>query len=90
MRYVPEQKWVVRLRAEWTQRSGHETTKQRIAVRSARPQACAALQTRHEALSNSNQSRERKQASFTVPSVIGAKTQDGILAIEWLRGDSLL
>lgn len=83
VRYVPEQKWVIRLRAEG--RKG--VKKRRIAVRSASPELCARLKTRHSQLAKWAKGCE---SGLVVPPVIGADIESGLLAVEWLRGESLV
>ncbi|HEY3242203.1 MAG TPA: hypothetical protein VGM03_02540 [Phycisphaerae bacterium] len=99
LRYVPEQKWLVRLRA-----TGHvmdglaeaprtilsssaERTplnKRSIAVRAAGRTACAELLIRHLRLA------ETGAPAFRVPGVVGVDLDRGLLATEWLRGHTLL
>lgn len=78
VRYVPERKWIVRLRVD-----GKAGQKRRIAVRAASEEACTVLQRRHEALSGAD-------LPFRVPALVGADLEQGLLAVEWIRGDTLL
>lgn len=87
IRYVPEQKWVVRLRAEWGNRGSGESHKRRIAVRAAASSACAVLEARHHALAALS---EDDRTSFVVPPVVGGQVDHGLLAVEWMRGVSLV
>ncbi|UCF22915.1 MAG: aminoglycoside phosphotransferase family protein [Ralstonia sp.] len=86
VRYVPEQKWIVRLRAEGIDRSG-SCTKRRIAVRAASASGCAALARAHQTFAEF-----ARQAGnlFVVPAVVGCDTKQGLLGVEWIRGDSLV
>ncbi len=85
LRYVPEQKWVVRLRAEGRVGGSGETLKRRIAVRCTPTAVCEALAARHAVLAQASDG-----AAFRVPAVVGADTDQGILAVEWNRGESLI
>lgn len=86
VRYVPEQKCVVRLRAEWTQADGVAKT-QRIAVRCASTPACEALDHRHRWVAAHI---ERSGPGIAVPRVVGCDAKLGLLAVEWLRGETLI
>lgn len=86
VRYVPEQKWVVRLRADVTNASG-ETRKHRIAIRSCSPGLCATLLSRHQHLSEVSSNSD---LGFVVPKVVGGSVASGLLAVEWRRGHSLV
>ncbi|MHC5111961.1 MAG: phosphotransferase family protein [Planctomycetota bacterium] len=82
LRYVPEQKWVIRLRA-----TGDATfKKERLAVRCGRPDDIRALRDRHEQLSSST----KKSSTFRVPSAIGTTEGDHVLGVKWIKGESLL
>lgn len=85
VRYVPEQKWIVRLRAEGRTRGGEDAGKKRIAVRSADGDLCARLAERHRTLS----AFSRASGLFVVPDVIACEPEQGLLAIEWIRGGRL-
>lgn len=87
VRYVPEHKWIVRLRAETTERGSGARRKRRIAVRCASPKSCSTLLAHHSALARA--AREGN-AAFDVPGVVGDNVNQGILAIEWNRGQSLI
>jgi aminoglycoside phosphotransferase len=99
LRYVPEQKWIVRLRAtgddiddasdgSWPIRSwnsqGTPLNKRSIAVRAAGRIACAELLVRHLRLA------EAAPATFQVPGVVGVDLERGLLATQWRRGQTLL
>ena len=85
LRYVPEQKWVVRLRAEGRVAGSDATLKRRIAVRCTSTTMCESLASRHAVLA-----KAPNGAAFRVPSVVGCEADQGILAVEWNRGESLL
>ncbi|MFQ5491317.1 MAG: phosphotransferase family protein [Phycisphaerae bacterium] len=86
VRYVPEQKWVVRIRAQSVPDDAGASTKRRIAVRSAAPEACRKLAARHRALSHL---ASDGSMPFGVPRVVGLAESDAILATEWIRGQKL-
>lgn len=87
VRYVPEQKWVARLRAETRPGDGGASRKLRIAVRCSSPDSCATLLYRHVALTGA---ASESGAAPIVPRVVGASVEEGILAVEWNRGQSLI
>ncbi len=87
VRYVPEQKWVIRLRAEGTATADGTRSKHRIAVRCASPDACTELARRHTALA---EGLGTGSEVFRVPAVVGMSDEKYLLAVEWIRGDSLL
>ncbi len=87
VRYVPEQKWVVRLRAEWSSATGQTPVKKRLAVRSASPASCRTLLSRHQALTKH---AACARPDFTVPTVLGGDVDRGLIAVEWLRGNTLV
>jgi hypothetical protein len=87
VRYVPEQKWVVRLRAEWSSATGGTPVKRRLAVRSASPASCRTLLSRHHALT---QQAASGHSGFTVPAILGGDVDRGLIAFEWLRGNTLV
>ncbi len=87
MRYVPEQKWVVRLRACASHRSSGKVQQRRIGVRLASPTSCAALLKRHLALRRPS---EQADAAFRVCKVVGHNIPAGLLAVKWTKGMTLL
>ncbi len=88
VRYVPEQKWIVRLRAELDGWSDHRgSNKQRIAIRSASPESIEKLTHRHRALAKLSTNPE---SSFQVPAVVGASIDKGLLGVEWIRGHQVI
>jgi hypothetical protein len=86
VRYVPEQKCVVRLRAEWTATDGAVVTR-RVAVRSAPTASCERLERRHRQVCDCVGGGA---SGFVVPAVVGFDARRGLLALGWLRGDSLI
>ena len=87
IRYVPEQKWVVRLRADVASGDGPEPEQTRIAVRSAPPDACAALRDRHMHL---RRIAKRDTPDLIVAKVIGDDVESGFFAVNWIQGKTLL
>jgi aminoglycoside phosphotransferase (APT) family kinase protein len=86
IRYVPEYKWIIRLRAE-VRSGGGEVSKQRIAVRCSSPASCHRLAARHEAVSKALAGYSRV---VRVPGLVGVGVDQGLLAVEWDRGEALL
>lgn len=87
VRYVPEQKWIIRLRADGVDpRSGAES-KRRIAVLAAQSRQCELVAARHRALAAWVRDND---APFTIPDVVGQSHDLDLIALEWLRGDALL
>lgn len=86
VRYVPEQKCVARLRADWHQRDGSSETR-RIAVRCGSTTACELLEHRHRWVAAHIKSRGM---GIAVPGVVGCEADRGLLAVEWLRGETLV
>lgn len=86
LRYVPEQKWIVRLRAETVDRSTGKVRKRRVVIRSASPSACATLLARFTAIRRI--SKESK-TPFHAVKVIGHDAELGLLAVKWAQGKSL-
>ncbi len=84
IRYVPEQKWIIRLRARGAQCQGGAPGKRSIAVRISSPPTCHSLLRRHRAMRS-----DAARATFTVPRVVGADPSSGLLATEWAKGASL-
>ncbi len=87
VRYVPEQKWIVRLRAELTGSNHAKRTKCRLAVRAASPTVIAALEARHNLL---NESPKETGPRFQIPRVVGVDRDGGLLATQWIRGDNIV
>jgi aminoglycoside phosphotransferase (APT) family kinase protein len=86
VRFVPEQKCVVRLRAEWKRADGTTETR-RIAVRCGSTSACESLEHRHRRVAAHF---DGSNLGIAVPRVVGCDAQRGLLAVEWLRGESLI
>lgn len=87
IRYVPEQKWVVRLRCVGRHRDTDALRKRRIAVRSASPESCATLLYRHTVLHGLSRHADAK---FFVPTVVGEDVASGLLAVKWVHGIALV
>lgn len=86
VRYVPEQKWVVRLRASWKDGTSDEDVR-RVAVRACPPSTCAVLAKRHRQLSANGDTGKRM---FRIPKVVGESRNQGLLGVEWIRGSTLI
>jgi len=88
VRYVPEQKWIVRLRAELDGWSDHRgSNKKRIAIRAGSPESIDKLARRHQALAEPTASTGPR---FLVPDVVGTSKDNGLLGVEWIRGHHLI
>lgn len=86
LRYVPEQKWIARLRAETIQQASRKVHKRRIVIRSASPPLCATLLARFAALRRF--SKESK-TPFHAVRVVGHDARLGLLGVKWAQGRSL-
>lgn len=87
VRYVPEQKWVVRLRAVWNSNGSTDDEIRRLAVRACRSSTCERLVQRHRefaAMKNAG------QAAFRIPELVGHSSDRGLLGVEWIRGATLI
>ena len=87
LRYVPEQKWVVRLRAEPVHHGGGKVHKRRITVRCASPSLCATLLNRHQSL---RRCAKESKSLFHAARVVGYDAQLGLLAVKWAHGLNLV
>lgn len=87
VRYVPEQKWIVRLRAEGRTETGADAEKRRVAVRAASPVSVERLCERHGRIASVARGTD---GLFVAPRIIGADPQQGLLAAEWIRGEPLI
>jgi len=87
MRYVPEQKWIVQLRAQCRDHVAEETVKRAIAVRSADSESCRALYDRTLDVRRALVNTER---GFRVPKPVALDHRLGLLAVQWMWGRSLL
>ncbi len=88
VRYVPEQKWIVRLRAELDGWSDHRgSNKKRIAIRAGSPESIDKLARRHQALAEPTVSTGPR---FLVPDVVGTSHDNSLLGVEWIRGHHLI
>ena len=86
IRYVPEQKWIAKMRAKATRPNGGEPSVKSIALRGTTPQVCTTLTRRHRQLGHGLEGR----GGFVVPAVVGTVEDQGILAVKWMRGDPLI
>lgn len=86
LRYVPEQKWIARLRAEAVQQASGQVRKRRIVIRSVSPPLCATLLARFAALRRF--SKESK-TQFHAVRVVGHDARLGLLAVKWAQGRNL-
>lgn len=86
IRYVPEEKWIARLRAEVSVAGIAEPVKRRIAIRCSSPAACERLARRQTGVFDAL----AESSAIRVPKVVGAEFTSGLLAIAWDRGESLL
>jgi aminoglycoside phosphotransferase (APT) family kinase protein len=86
IRYVPEQKWLAKMRARVTGPASAATKVKSIALRGTTPRASAVLAQRHRMLGRCLDPAD----GFVVPAVVGADEAQGILAVKWLRGDPLI
>lgn len=86
LRYVPEQKWIARLRCRGFERSSQQPAKRSVAVRSAGRDAVMNLTHRHAVLARS---AKRGAISFDVPDVVGVEPTVGLVAVEWIKHLSL-
>ena len=83
IRYVPEQKCVVRVRAEF--RGSHGPTTRRIAVRCSAPATCCELARRHQSL----HAQLNRDSVLDLAPVVGLDPKRGLLGLEWVRGETL-
>ncbi len=86
VRYSPEYKWIVRLRAEVELPGAKDRVKRRIAVRCAAPKSCRQLAERHLAVAAALSGCE----NVRVPALIGVRDDLGVVAVEWDRGDPFI
>lgn len=86
IRYVPEQRWIAKYRAQAVARDGTSTRVKSIALRGTTPRVCAELARRHRILTRQLSDGQR----LVVPAVIGADETTGLLAVKWVRGEGLV
>lgn len=86
IRYVPEEKWIARLRAEVTMAGGCKPVKRRIAVRYCSAAACENFIRRQTAVADALAGSDRAR----VPELVGAECSTGLAATAWDRGHPLL
>ncbi len=87
LRYVPEQKWIVRLSATCHDSVAERDEKRTIAVRSANVKACQTIYSRMVAL---RRARKNFGSLFRVPKPVAFDAQLGLLAVRWVWGDTML
>lgn len=86
IRYVPEQKFITRLRPSSRTGAEHGPTKG-IALRLTLPDVARELIRRHETVT---QQTADASVPLHVPRVLGADAPQGLMAIKWIGGDMLL
>ena len=84
LRYVPESKFVARMRER---NSDQEVQQDGLAVRVCDVHRAKALIHRHRETRRLLKGRPR---ALDVPRVIGADEEQGIVGVEWIKGDGLL
>ncbi len=87
LRYVPEQKWIVRLSAQCHDADKGADEKRTIAVRSADAGLCRTLHDRSRALRRAVREHE---GAFHVPRAMVLDADLGLMATRWAWGDSLV
>ena len=87
VRYVPEKKWIIRLRCRGIEAESGEESMRAIAVRCSSPRSCEALQHRHRFVA---QHLGGANPDVRAPRVVGADVGRGLLATRWIRGDSVV
>ena len=87
LRYVPEQKWIVRLSAQCHDADKGADEKRTIAIRSADAGLCRTLHDRSRALRRAVRGHE---GAFHVPRAMVLDANLGLMAMRWAWGDSLL
>ncbi|MCB9854223.1 MAG: aminoglycoside phosphotransferase family protein [Phycisphaerales bacterium] len=84
IRYVPEKRWVLRLRCRGTDNHGRPG-KRSIAVRCTLPSQSADIARLHRDISQA----AHAHGGVRVPQLAGHDADSGIVATEWVRGDDL-
>ncbi len=87
LRYVPEQKWIVRLSAQCHDADKGADERRTIAIRSAEARLCRTLHDRSRAL---RRAVREHTGAFHVPRAMVLDADLGLLATRWAWGDSLL
>ena len=87
LRYVPEQKWIVRLSAQCHDAAKGADEKRTIAIRSAEAGLCRTIHDRSRALRRAVREHE---GAFHVPRAMVLDADLGLMATRWAWGDSLL
>jgi aminoglycoside phosphotransferase (APT) family kinase protein len=87
LRYVPEQKWIIRLVARAAGPAGGETSKLAVVVRAGDPRGGPAMMARLEALRSATREAD---GAFRLPKPIAFDARLGLLAVRWVWGEDLL
>lgn len=87
LRYVPEQKWIIRLQGGCRAGGKGELLKHAVVVRSSGLRDCRNLYARTTALRRAGRQLE---GAFRMPKPVGHDDPSGLLAVRWVWGKSLL
>ncbi len=87
LRYVPEQKWIIRLSAQCHDAAKGTAEKRTIAIRAAEAGLCRSLHDRSRALRRAVRAHD---GAFHVPRAMVLDADLGLMATRWAWGDSLL
>jgi len=87
VRYVPEQKWIARLRTRCDDLISAGQVKRAIAVRSASPPECRRIFSRNIALRRVFGDAD---GTFALPRPLTLDVHSGLLAVDWVWGESLV
>jgi hypothetical protein len=87
IRYVPEHKFVARLRARTLRERSSDAPHSSIALRICSPETCRALAWRHSAVAKLVRGTSKY---LHVPDLVGVDAGGGLVAVEWVRGHGLL
>lgn len=87
MRYVPEQKWIIHLRAKCHDSLSEQAGKRAVAVRSADVSVCKAIYDRTVGLAAALHGVDE---AFRIPRPVALDTRLGLLAVKWAWGRTLL
>jgi aminoglycoside phosphotransferase (APT) family kinase protein len=87
LRYVPEQKWIVRLSAQCHDAAKNTDEKRTIAIRAADAVQCRTIHDRSRSLRRAVREHD---GAFHVPRAMVLDADLGLMATRWAWGDSLL
>lgn len=87
IRYVPEQKWIIRLRCRGIEAESGQGGMRAIAVRCSSPRSCEALQNRHRFVA---EHLGGVHTAARAPRIVGVDAARGLLATRWMGGDSVV